>query len=158
MIDRFIICFSVFGPLLRKIDTSRFAWSLASLLDAGVDTGSSLELTSSVVRLEPFQEAVLSTKKMVLNGKELSEALQATGRFNHDVIAIVSSGEETGKLPESLEHLADDYEEQVEYTVKNLGQLVQPLILIGLGGLVLFIILAVFLPYLSLLTRLAGGG
>ena len=70
------------------------------------------------------------------------------------MIAIVESGEETGKLPESLAKLADDYEEQVEYMVKNLGSLVQPLIMIILGLVVLFIILAVILPYISVLTSL----
>ncbi len=74
------------------------------------------------------------------------------------VIAVLSSGEETGKLPESLNHLANDYEEQVAYMVKNMGQLVQPILLVMLGGLVLFIILAVMLPYISILTNLASGG
>jgi type IV pilus assembly protein PilC len=79
----------------------------------------------------------------------------ASRRFGPDVVAIVQSGEETGKLPESLDHLADDYEEQVAYLVRNMGQLVQPLITIMLGLVVLFIILAVFLPYLSILTSLS---
>jgi len=71
------------------------------------------------------------------------------------VIAIMDSGEETGKLPESLERLADDYEEQVAYMVRNMGQLVQPLLMVVLGGIVLFIILAVLLPYISILTSLS---
>ena len=91
----------------------------------------------------------------VLHGEELSVALDKTRRFGPDVIAVINSGEETGRLPETLDHLADDYEEQVEYTVKNLGQLVQPLLLIFLGGIVLFIILAVMLPYISMLSSLA---
>ena len=74
------------------------------------------------------------------------------------MIAVISSGEETGKLPESLNHLADDYEEQVAYMVRNMGQLIQPLLMVMMGGLVLFIILAVLLPYISILTSLAGGG
>ncbi|MBV8233612.1 MAG: type II secretion system F family protein, partial [Planctomycetaceae bacterium] len=63
--------------------------------------------------------------------------------------------EETGMLPEALERLADSYEEQVSHMVRNLGQLVQPLLLIFLGGVVLFIILAVLLPYINMLTSLA---
>ena len=73
------------------------------------------------------------------------------------MIAVVDSGEETGKLPESLNHLADDYEEQVAYMVRNMGQLVQPIMMVLMGGIVLFIILAVFLPYISIITSLAGG-
>jgi type II secretory pathway component PulF len=145
----------VFGRLLREIDTTRFARTLSTLLDAGVDVGSSLQLTSDVLRLDPLRRAVGNARERVLNGEELSAALNRSRRFAPDVIAIVESGEETGKLPESLDKLADNYEEQVEYTVKNLGQLVQPLLLILMGGIVLFIILAVFLPYLSLLTSLS---
>jgi type IV pilus assembly protein PilC len=153
--DRLVLWFPVFGPLLRKLDVSRFARALASLLDAGVDAGASLDLVSEIVRLEPYQKAILESRAMVLNGSDLSTALDSTGQFTPDVIAVVNSGEETGKLPETLNHLADDYEEQVEYTVKNLGHLVQPMLYIFMGGIVLFIILAVFLPYVNMLTDAA---
>ncbi len=143
------------GLLLRKLDTTRFARTLAALLDAGVDVGSSLDLTADVMQLDPFRRAVRRARQGVLDGGEISDALLASRRFGPDVVAIVQSGEETGKLPESLEHLANDYEEQVAYMVRNMGQLVQPLITIMLGLVVLFIILAVFLPYLSILTSLS---
>jgi type II secretory pathway component PulF len=158
ILDRVLLVTPVFGQLLKKLDTTRFARTLSALLDAGVDVGSSLDLTADVVRLDPFRRAVLDTKSDVMQGSELSAAMDRTRRFGPDVIAVVSSGEETGKLPESLNHLADDYEEQVAYMVRNMGQLVQPLLLILLGGVVLFIILAVFLPYLNILSSLAGGG
>ena len=156
LMDRIALRVPVLGQLLRKLDTSRFARSLASLLEAGVDIGASLELTTDIVRLDPFKVALASSRDLVLHGSELSAALDATKRFSPDVIAVIEAGEETGKLPESLDHLADDYEEQVEYMVKNLGQLIQPLLIVILGGVVLFIILAVFLPYLSIITSLSG--
>ena len=154
VMDRLMLRVPVFGPLLSKIDTTRFARTLSALLDAGVDVGSSLDLTSEVLRTEPFRLAVRGLRTSVMEGEALSEALAETRRFGPDVIAVIESGEETGKLPETLNHLADDYEEQVAHTVKNLGQLVQPLLMIMLGGLVLFIILAVLLPYISILTSL----
>ncbi len=157
VMDQIMMRMPVFGKLLKKLDTTRFARTLSTLLAAGVDVGSSLDLVADVVRLDPFRRAVKTTKSMVLNGSELSEAMDATGRFGVDVIAVVNSGEETGKLPESLDHLADDYEEQVEYMIKNMGQLVQPILMVLMGGLVLFIILAVFLPYLSIISGLTGG-
>jgi type II secretory pathway component PulF len=155
--DNLALWIPVFGALLRKLDTSRFARSLASLLDAGVDVGSSLELATGIVRLDPYRDAIRSVREQVLHGAELSDALSRTRRFGPDVIAVIESGEETGKLPESLDHLANDYEEQVEYTVKNLGQLVQPLMIVFLGGVVLFIILAVLLPYISMINSLTRG-
>ena len=69
---------------------------------------------------------------------------------------MLQTGEETGKVPESLNHLADDYEEQVSGMVKNLGHLIQPLLVVILGGTVFFIILAVFLPYIQMITSLAS--
>jgi type IV pilus assembly protein PilC len=157
VMDRLMLMTPVFGPLLAKIDTTRFARTLAALLDAGVDVGSSINLTADVLHTEQFRDAIRDTRVKIINGEPLSEALTESRRFGLDVIAVIESGEETGKLPESLNHLADDYEERVEYTVKNLGQLVQPLLMIVLGLIVLFIILAVLLPYISILSGLAGG-
>lgn len=89
-------------------------------------------------------------------GKELSETLDRTRQFTPDVISVIQSGEETGKLPESLAHLADDYDEQVSVMVASLGQLVQPIMIVLLGGIVFFIILAVFLPIIQMITSLAA--
>ena len=156
ILDRIILRIPVFGSLALKVDTTRFARTLSTLLDAGVDYGSSLDLTADVVMMRPIRDAILDARPKVLAGKELSLALDSSRQFNNDVIAVISSGEETGKLPESLSHLADDYEEQVSIMVKNMGQLVQPFLIIFLGGIVLFIILAVLMPYIQLLTSLSG--
>ncbi len=153
--DELVLYVPVFGLLLRKLDTTRFARTLAALLGSGVDIGTSLDLTAEVVQLSPFRRVLRGARTLVMEGGELGEALAASQRFGPDVIAVINSGEETGKLPEALERLADTYEEQVSYMVRNLGQLVQPLLLIFLGGVVLFIILAVLLPYINMLTSLA---
>ncbi len=157
IMDRLVLMTPVFGLLCRKIDTTRFARTLGVLLDAGLDFGSSIDLTSDVLMMDPIRKAVRSSREKILAGKDLSATLHATRQFSHDVIAIIESGEETGSLPESLMHLAEDYEEQVNIMVKNLGHLVQPMIQIILGLIVLFIILAVFLPYIQMLLTAAGG-
>jgi type II secretory pathway component PulF len=156
MIDRLILWIPVFGSLAQKLDTSRFARTLSTLLDAGVDVGTSIDLTAGVINMTPIREAVLEAKPQVIQGRELSAALAPSRAFTPDVIAVLESGEETGKTPETLNHLADDYEEQVSVMVKNLGHLVQPLLVIFLGGIVLFIILAVLMPYIQMITSLAG--
>lgn len=153
-IDGIGIHVPVVGSLLRKMDTARFARTLSALLEAGVDLHSSLDLTAQVVRLEPFRKAVRRSKDAVMDGLELSDSLHGARLFSRDVIAIVESGEETGKLPETLDKLADEYEEQVEYMVKNLGSLIQPLIFLVIGGVVMFIALAFIMVYVSLLTNL----
>jgi type IV pilus assembly protein PilC len=157
-LDRAVLWLPVFGSLCRKIDTARFARTLSVLLNAGVDIGNSIDMTADVLVMAPIRRAVRSARASVIGGKELSEVLDDSRQFTPDVIAVIVSGEETGKLPESLIHLADDYDEQVELTVSNLGQLVQPLLLIMMGGIVLFIILAVFLPIIQLISSLASPG
>jgi type IV pilus assembly protein PilC len=157
IMDELALYVPVLGQFLRKIDTSRFARTLSVLMSSGVDVGTSLDLTAGVMQLDPFRRALLRARKQVLDGDELSEAIDDQKRFSVDVVAILNSGEETGKLPEALNRLADDYEEQVTYMVKNMGQLIQPVLIVFLGGIVLFIILAVIMAYISLLTSLAGG-
>lgn len=157
MLDHISLYVPVLGLLLRKIDTTRFARTLSSLLSAGVDYGESLDLTADVLHLTPYQTAVRNSREAVMEGVELSDALHASRRFTPDVIAIINTGEETGQLPETLERLADDYEDQVNHMVKNLGQLIQPIIVIGLGGVVLFIVLAFVMAYVSVIGKLAAG-
>ena len=113
------------------------------MLEAGVDYDTSLGLTAEVLHAVPFRRAVRRSRSAVLEGHELSEALAETRRFGVDVIEVLSAGESTGKLPESLEHLADDYEEQVDVMVANLGNLLKPLLTILIGGFVFFIVLGV---------------
>jgi type II secretory pathway component PulF len=157
VMDRVIMFTPVFGSLFRKLDTSRFARTLSTLLDAGVDVGTSIDLTAGVVSMTPIRNAIQGSRDQVMQGKELSVALASSGQFYPDVLAVLASGEETGKIPESLTHLADDYEEQVTHMVKNMGHLIQPLLVLILGAIVLFIILAVLLPYIQILTSLSGG-
>jgi type II secretory pathway component PulF len=155
IIDSLSLYVPVLGKIRKKIETSRFARTLAALLNAGVDVGTSLDLTAGVLNLSSFRRAVLGVKAEVMHGSEMSEALEATRCFSSDVVAIVGSGEETGKLPESLDKIADDYEEQVEYMVRNLGQLIQPVLMVVMGGIVLFIILGVILAYLQMIMSIS---
>ena len=156
IMDRAVLATPVFGSLCRKIDTSRFARTLSVLLNAGVDMGNSIDMTADVLVMTPIRRAVRQARPKIVGGEELSGVLDDTRQFTPDVISVIASGEETGKLPESLAHLADDYDEQVALTVANLGHLVQPLIMVLLGAIVLFIILAVFLPIIQMMTSLAA--
>jgi type IV pilus assembly protein PilC len=155
IMDRAVLMMPVFGVLCRKLDTSRFARTLSALLEAGLDFGTSIDLTADVVVMTPIRRAVRASREKVMAGDELSTTLDRSRQFTPDVIAVIATGEETGKLPETLEHLANDYDEQIEVMVKNLGELVKPLMTVILGLIVLFIILAVMLPIIQLMTNLA---
>ncbi len=157
LLDRLILRIPVMGKLMRMIDTARFSRTFSDLLLAGVDLGTSIDLTADVLQTTPYQEAVRGMKSEVVHGTDVSTAIAATGRFEPDVLAYVQSGEETGTLPESLVRLASDYEDRVAYMVKNLGSLIQPLILIVLGSFVGFIVIAFVLAYVTMISQLTTG-
>jgi type II secretory pathway component PulF len=89
-----------------------------------------------------------------MEGEMLSLGIEATNRFPTDLVAIMNSGEETGRLPEMLMVVADEYEEQVEFMVKDLGNILQPIIILTVGGVVLFIAIAFFMGYVSIISYL----
>ncbi|RUL88214.1 type II secretion system F family protein [Tautonia sociabilis] len=157
MLDQAALRLPVLGALMRKIETTRFARTLSTLLEAGVDYDEAMRLTAEVLNASPIRRAVDRARGEVLAGRELSEALDESHWFGVDVIQVIATGEETGKLPEALEHLADDYQEQVDRMVDNLGQLLQPILTIGIGGVVFFIVLAFVMAYVSVISNLASG-
>ena len=157
VLDRVALRIPVMGNLLSKIDTARFARTLSDLLGAGVGFGDSLTLTSEVLQLDPYRSATLAIREEVQHGEELGQAIKDSGRFDHEVIAFIETGEETGNLPEGLGRLASEYEERVEHMVKNLASLLQPLIIIVLGSIVGFVAVAFVLAYVSVIASLASG-
>ncbi len=156
LMDRIALRLPICGKLCRMLDTTRFARTLSVLLNAGVDIGSSIDLTADVLRMSPIRNAVRASRQEIIAGTELSTTLARTRHFTPDVIAVITSGEETGRLPEALVHLADDYDEQVEVMVASLGHLIQPIMMVLLGGIVFFIILAVYMPIIQLISSLAS--
>jgi type II secretory pathway component PulF len=154
LLDQVLMRLPVVGQLLWKIDTTRFCRTLANLLEAGVDIGSSLELTADTLFLVPMRRAVLQARDSIVQGESLSASVELTNRFPPDIPALLNSGEETGRLPEMMVMVADQYEEQVEFMVKNLGNLLQPVITIVVGGVVFFVAVGFFMGYAAVLSNL----
>jgi type II secretory pathway component PulF len=154
LLDEILLRLPVIGQLLWKIDTTRFCRTLANLLDAGVDIGSSLELTADTLLLVPMRRAVLEARDSIIQGESLSASIELTNQFPADIPAIINSGEETGRLPEMMLSLADQYEEQIEFIIKNLGTLLQPIVTIVVGGVVFFVAVGFFMGYSTMLSNL----
>ncbi|MGO9340999.1 MAG: type II secretion system F family protein [Acidimicrobiales bacterium] len=157
LLDLVLLRLPVIGQLLWKIDTTRFCRTLSTLLDAGVDIGSSLELTADTLVLTPMRRAVHQGRNSIIHGESLSASIELTNRFPPDIPPLINSGEETGRLPEMMLMMADQYEEQVEFIVKNLGTLLQPVITVVVGSVVFFIAVAFFMGYASVLANLGQG-
>jgi type II secretory pathway component PulF len=156
-LDEVIVRVPVMGKLVGLIDQARYARTLGDLLDAGVDYDRSLALTADVVQFGPYRAAVEQVREDVRAGSEVSPAMARTSRFAPDLLAFVETGEETGQLPESLQRVARDYEDRVEHMVKNIGSLIQPLIVIVLGAIIGFIALAFIMAYVAVLMSLMSG-
>jgi type II secretory pathway component PulF len=154
LLDRVLLRLPIVGKLVWKIDTTRFCRTLSTLLDAGVDIGSSLELTSDTLLLAPMRQAILDARDSIVQGESLSASIEMTNRFPPEIPALIKSGEETGRLPEMMTMVADQYEEQVEFIIKNLGNLLQPIITVVVGGVVFFIAVAFFMGYAAVIANL----
>jgi type II secretory pathway component PulF len=156
-LDEVLIRLPGLGGLIQLIDQGRFARTLSDLLDAGVDIDNSLKLAADVCQFEPYRQAVLKSRAEVFEGSELAPALRATRRFAPDMLAFVETGEETGQLPENLARVAEDYEDRAEHLIKNIGSVIQPLLMIVIGGIVGFVAVSFIMAYVAVLTSLMGG-
>jgi type II secretory pathway component PulF len=147
----------IFGKIQKFIDLSRMGRMLGALLESGVATPKALALTAGVVRLRPFERALLKAEQATKEGDEIGPVFAASGRFPYEVIGLIETGETTGKLPYSLQKIGTDYEERATMMIKNLSTLIQPIITIILGLIVGFIAIAFVGLIAGLYSGLASG-
>jgi type II secretory pathway component PulF len=125
---------------------SRFAKTLATLFASGISMLESLELTANTVGNVIIAKAVLNIRESVNEGKGLAEPMKVSRLFTPIIIQMVSIGEESGKLDELLLNASEHYDQQVDYAMKNLTTMIEPVLILCLGIMVLFVALGIFLP------------
>lgn len=136
----------VFGPLFLKIAMSRFTYIFGMLMRSGVSILDTLEITSATVGNAVISREVDKLRGSVKEGSGLSRPLKQSGVFTPLVVQMISVGEESGKLDEMMAKVSQYYDREVEYTIKNLSTLIEPALIITMGGMVLFLALGIFLP------------
>ena len=141
----------IFGGLVRKTALSRFARTLAALLRAGVPILESLEITSETVNNAVVAKAIDSTMLSVKSGESLAGPLAEHAVFPPMVVQMMAVGEETGALDEMLEKIADFYDEEVEATVSSLTSLLEPALIVVLGGSVGGMVVALYMPMFNII-------
>ena len=141
----------IFGGLVRKTALSRFARTLAALLRAGVPILESLEITSETVNNAVVAKAIDSTMLSVKSGESLAGPLGEHAVFPPMVVQMMAVGEETGALDEMLEKIADFYDEEVEATVSSLTSLLEPALIVVLGGSVGGMVVALYMPMFNII-------
>jgi general secretion pathway protein F len=140
----------VVGRLLRSLDTARFASTLAILTASGAPLLRSLDAAAEVVRRIPFREAAGRAAHLVREGVALSRALREQKVFPPVLVHLVANGEQTGRLATMLERAAGELERDAERRLAWLAALLQPALIVIMGGIVLVLVLAVMLPIVSM--------
>lgn len=146
----FLLRIPVIKVLLTKIAIARFARTFASLMSAGVAVLDALEVTGGAIGNKVIENELKEAAKAVKNGKQLSEPLSHSKHFPAIVPQMLAIGEETGQIDTILIKVADFYEEEVETTIDGLSSLIEPLMIVVLGGMVGLIAASVMGPIASL--------
>jgi len=147
---KIILKLPVFGMLTRKIQITQFTRILGLLLESGLSIIEALELTANSLSNVHFRTAVMNTKKEVEKGVPMATPLSRSEYFPVIVSQMVAVGEESGEIGHVLEKMTDYYNSEVEVMTANLTTLLEPMILIVMGGVIGFIAFAVYTPMFSL--------
>jgi type IV pilus assembly protein PilC len=149
-LDALTLKIYVIGPLLRKGIVSRYTRTLAITLDAGVPIIEAMQLMENVMGNVVYSKAVIQICKDVASGNQLYVSMSNTKLFPNMVVQMISIGETSGALAEMLNKVADYYEEEVSSIVDNLSSLLEPLIMVVLGGIIGTFVVAMYLPIFKL--------
>ena len=144
--DAWILKIPVFGPLIEKATVSRWARTFSSMFSAGVPMVESLDSVAGAAGNHVFAEATLKIRTQVATGAALAASLQGAGVFPNMLIQMVAIGEESGSLDTMLSKVADYYEREVDDAVAGISSLMEPFIMVILGGLIGTIVIAMYLP------------
>jgi MSHA biogenesis protein MshG len=147
----------IFGPLFMKIFMSRFIRTFVSLNQSGIPILTTLDISANTFGNAFLTKVVRSIKEGVKEGADLWERMRSSKVFPPLVYHMFAIGESSGSLDRILEKISDYYDREVDYSVKNLTSLIEPILIVFMGGMVLFIALGVFLPMWDL-TKLARKG
>ncbi|MGE4564722.1 MAG: type II secretion system F family protein [Victivallaceae bacterium] len=144
----------LFGPIISRSAISRFARTLGTLMSSGVPVLNALIIVRDTAGNEIVSMAVQKVHDAVKEGEGIAAPLGATGIFPQMVVSMVEVGEETGKLPEMLDKIANTYDEEVDNAVSALTSMIEPLMIVGLAVIVGTIVIALFLPLTKIIEKL----
>jgi type II secretory pathway component PulF len=145
--DKLKIRIPIFGPLFLKIALSRFAYTFVMLNRSGVPILQTLEITSTTIGNVVLSKSIGEISQMIKEGQRLIDAMKESGRFTPLVLQMVSIGEVSGTLDEMLMRVSEYYDLEVDNAIKKLSTYIEPILTVLLAVVVLFLALAVFLPW-----------
>ncbi len=148
--DAFRIRAPIFGKISRKIAISRFTRTLSTLLNSGIPVLVSMDIVKNVVGNAVLSEAIDTAKNSISEGSSIAEPLRRSGLFPPIVTHMIMVGEKSGELEAMLVKVSEAYDNEVEATVSGLTALLEPVLILMMGGIVFFIMISVLLPILQM--------
>ncbi len=156
--DRFVLGMPIFGDLALKGATARFSRTLGTMLTSGVNLIDAIEICKMTMDNVIIQESLAKVKEEISSGKTIAVPLAQAKLFPSMVVQMINVGENTGTLDQMLMKIADFYEAEVEAAVANMSKLIEPLVLVVLGGIVTFILIAMYMPIFNIAGSQQIGG
>ncbi len=144
--DSIFLKLPIFGPLLKKVAVARFSRTLGTMISSGVPILDALEIVAKTAGNKVIEEGLMRTRSAISEGKTMAEPLEATGVFPGMVVQMINVGEQTGAMDSMLSKIADFYDDEVDNAVEALTSLLEPLMMVFLGGSIGAILIAMYLP------------
>ncbi len=155
-IDQFLLKMPVLGDVLLKGSVARFTRTLGTLISSGVPILSGLEITARTSGNRVISDAILQARAAIREGETVGAPLKASNVFPPMVVQMISVGEQTGALDEMLTKIAVFYESEVDQAVDNLTSIIEPVMIVLMGGIVGGMVVAMYLPMFKLISVVSG--
>jgi len=155
-IDELILKIPLIGIYLEKVIFAKFSQTLGILVNNGVPILESLDLVSKVVGNKPVESSILEARERIKEGEKIAETLRREKYFPPLIVQMINVGEQTGKLGEVLEQISDFYEEEVEISTQTLVSMIEPLLILGLAGIVAIIVVSLYLPIFRMYAQMSS--
>jgi len=148
----------LFGSLVQKSAVARFTRTLGTLISAGVPILEAINITKETSGNEVYARAMKTVHDSIREGETFANPLRAAKVCDGIVVNMIDVGEETGELDKMLLRVADNYDEEIDVAVASLVSLLEPIMVVLLGGIVGFIVIALFMPLVKLIDSVSSGG
>jgi len=153
-LDRFKLTLPVFGLIIKKSSISRFCRTLGTLISSGVPILEALRIVKDAIGNVVISNAIEEVHGSIREGDTIAGPLRQSGIFDELLVNMIDVGEETGELDKMLIKIADNYETDVDVAVEGMSSLLEPLLIVGMGGIVGFIVIALFLPLIDIIKNI----
>src|SRR5688500_2461743 len=148
--DRFVLRVPLFGKLITMVAVTRFARTMSTLLASGVPLLNAMEITRNVLGNTELMRVVEEARTSIREGESIAAPLKRSGRFPPIVTHMIAIGERSGQLEEMLENVASAYDQQVETRVQAMTSLLEPIIIVVMGGISGAITFSILMPLLKI--------